>query len=126
MELNDYSLSMVARVTGVDMQTTGKTTLFTVPNGKTFIPFAVLVHQPDDSLAGLTDVDIGSGASCDTWRQTVDLSSMTTADTDFMWITGSDVTKYTESGEGAEFGININSGATAAATATIDVYGILL
>lgn len=126
MNLNELAVTKVATVTGVDMQTVAKNILYTVPVGKSFIPVAVVVRDGSDSLAGGTDYDIGAGANCDTWRQTVDLSSMTTPGTDFMVVTGADVTKYTKCVAGDEFGIKPITGSTAAATATIDVFGYLV
>ena len=123
--LNEYSITKVATVTGVDMQTAAKTTLYTVPTGKVFYPFAICVRDPSASMAGGTDYDIGTGANADTWRQTVNLSSMTTLATDFMFITGADVTKYTECAAADAFGIKVITGTTAACTATVDVFGFL-
>jgi len=123
--LNEYAITKVATVTGVDMQTAGKTVLYTVPTGKTFYPVFVVVREPSASMAGGTDYDFGTGANADTWRQTVDLSSMTTANTDYMVIAGADVTKYTDCAATSEFGIKVITGTTAACTATIDVFGFL-
>jgi len=123
---NELSYALIERTAGVDMQTTAtKVILYTVPTGKTFYPIAVLVTESDLSLAGLTDVDFGTGALANTWRQAVDLSSMTTADTDYMEIRGADVTKYTDCAAGSEFGLYINTGSTAAASAVITVIGLL-
>lgn len=124
--LNELALTIVASVPLVDMKTAGKTTLYTVPTGKVFIPVMVVVRDPSASLAGGTDYDLGTGANADTWRQTVNLSSMTTLGTDFMAIMGADVTKYTECAAASEFGIKVITGSTAACTATIDVIGYLV
>jgi len=107
------------------MKTAGKTTLYTVPSGKTFYPVMVVVREPSASMAGGTDYDFGTGANADTWRQTVDLSSMTTLSTDYMVISGADVTKYTDCAASSVFGIKVITGTTAACTATIDVFGFL-
>jgi hypothetical protein len=100
-----------------------KTTVFTVPTGKSFIPTKVVIRSPSGSLAGGTDFDIGSGANADTWKQTVDLSSMT-ATTDYMVIT-SENTKYTIEAAGAEFGIKPITGATLDTDAIMVVFGFL-
>ena len=123
--LNEYSICKVATVTGVDMKTAAKTTLFTVPVGKTFYPVMVVIREPSASMSGGTDYDLGTGANADTWRQTVDLSSMTTLSTDYMVIAGADVTKYTDCAAASVFGIKVITGTTAACTATIDVFGFL-
>jgi len=123
--LNEYAITKVATVTGVDMKTAGKTVLYTVPTGKTFYPVFVVVREPSASMAGGTDYDFGTGANADTWRQAVDLSSMTTPGTDYMVIAGADITKYTDCAATSEFGIKVITGTTADCTATIDVFGFL-
>jgi hypothetical protein len=125
-ELNSLALTRVSTTTGVDMQTAAKTVLYTVPTGKVFYPIMVVVRDPSATLAGGTDYDIGTGANADTWRQAIDLSSMTTLGTDYMVIQGADVTKYSECAAASEFGIKVITGSTGAATATIDVFGYLV
>ena len=124
--LNENAITKVATVTGVDMQTAAaKTVLYTVPVGKTFYPTHVIIREPSATLLGGSDYDFGTGALCTTWRQAVTLVSMITALTDFMVISGADVTKYTDCAAESVFGIYVNTGSTGAATATIDVFGIL-
>lgn len=123
--LNENSICRVVTVSGVDMKTAAKTTLYTVPTGKTFYPVFVVIREPSASMSGGSDYDFGTGASADTWRQTVDLSSMTTLSTDYMVIAGADVTKYTDCAAASVFGIKVITGTTAACTATIDVFGFL-
>lgn len=121
---NFDSISLVASEE-VDMQTAGLTVLFSVPSGYYFYPCFLIVRDQNDSMAGGTDYDFGTGASANTWRQAIDLSSMTTAGTDYMVIRGADVTKYTRCDGGDQFGVYVNTGSTAATTAIIDVYGFL-
>ena len=123
--LKELALSVLGTTSGVDMKTAQKNNLYTVPTGKTAYIFAVIVREPSASMAGGTDYDLGTGANADTWRQTVNLSSMTTSGTDYMVITGADVTKYTDCAAASVFGIKVITGTTAACTATIDVIGIL-
>jgi len=123
--LREYAITKVATVAGVDMKTAAKTILFTVPTGKTFYPVLVIVREASASLAGGTDYDFGTGAAADTWRQAIDLSSMTTLGTDYMVIGGADVTKYTDCAAASEFGIKVITGATDACTCTIDIFGFL-
>ena len=126
IDLAGLAISKVATVAAVDMQTAAKTILYTVPAGKTFYPMFVVVRGASASLAGGTDYDFGTGANADTWRQAVDLSSMTTLGTDYMVIGGVDVTKYTNCAAASEFGIKVITGSTAACTATLDVFGLLI
>ena len=111
----------------VDLQNgDGKTVVFQVPVGKTMVVTHVVIRSPSGSLAGGTDFDIGSGVSADTWRQTIDLSSMT-ATTDYMVIPSIAATpvKYTLEVAEAEFGILPVTGATGNETATMEVFGYL-
>lgn len=121
--LNEAALAIVASVPSVDMKTAGKTILYTVPVGKIFYPFAVIVRVQSATLAGGTEYDFGTGANCDTWKQNVDLSSLT-AVTDYIIITA--LTKFQNCVASDEFGVKVITGATDAATATIDVIGYLV
>ena len=124
-ELIENAIARLVTVTGVDMKTGGLTTLFTVPTGKTLYVTHVVVREPSASMAGGTDYDFGTGATANTWRQQIDLSTMTTLATDYMVIAGADVTKYTDCAVASVFGIYVNTGTTSACTATIDLFGFL-
>ena len=121
----ESAIGRLSTTTGVDMKTAQKNTLYTVPTGKTLYVTHVVIREPSASMAGGTDYDFGTGANADTWRQTVDLSSMTTSGTDYMVIAGADVTKYTDNAASSVFGIKVITGTTAACTASIDVFGFL-
>ena len=123
--LNENALTKLATVSGVDMKTAGKTTLYTVPTGKTMYPVAVVIRETSASLAGGIEYNFGTGANADTWIQNIDLSSMTTLATDYMVIMGAAVTKYTDCAAASEFGIKVITGSTAACTATVDLIGFL-
>jgi len=120
--LKDVGISLLGSAVAALQAGDTKTTAYTVPTGKSAIITHVVIRSPDASLAGGTDFDIGSGASCDTWRQSLDLSSMT-ATTDYMVIIGGTDTKYTIEAAAAAFGILPITGATANATAVMDVFG---
>jgi len=122
--LNECALAIVATVPLVDMKTASKTTLYTVPAGKIFYPFSIIVSVTSGSLAGGTEYDFGTGANCDTWKQDVDLSSLTTPVTDYIIVTA--LTKFQNCVAGDEFGIKVITGATGAATATLTVIGFLV
>ena len=98
-----------------------KTVLYIVPPGKKAIVTRCVPRNPTASLAGGNDYDFGDGANADTWKNTVDLSSMT-ATTDYMIVEGNN-TKYTVFDAGDEFGIKPVTGATADAEGTVDVFG---
>lgn len=121
--LKEKSICLLASAT-VNLQNgDGKSTIYTVPSGKSMIVTHVVIRNPTASLAGGTDFDLGDGASANTWKNTVDLSSMT-ATTDFMVIEGNNA-KYTVFDAGDEFGINPVTGATLNADATADLFGYL-
>lgn len=122
MDLKQKALALLASVSGAGLQNgDGKTILYTVPPGRKAVVSHCAVRQPTASLAGGTDFDLGDGANADTWKNTVDLSSMT-ATTDYMVVEGNNA-KYTVFDAGDEFGVKPVTGATADAEATIDVFG---
>lgn len=117
--LRECAVTLLESTTGVDMQTVAATTVFTVPAGKVAYIVAVVVRDPSASMAGGTDYDFTQ------WKQTVDLSSLTTANTDYIVLDGNN-TKYQELAATTAFQITVNTGTTAACTATIDVFGYLV
>lgn len=124
--LKEKAIALLSSTGSVDMQTAAtKTDLYTIPVGSVAYVTHVIIRDPSATLAGGTDYDLGTGATCTTWEQTVDLSSLTTLNTDYIVISGSG-TKYTECAAGDVFGIYVNTGSTGAATATIDVFGYLV
>jgi hypothetical protein len=117
--LNENAITKLDTVT-VGMQTgDGAQTLYTVPSGKVAYITHVVVRDPTDSLAGGVDYDFTQ------WKQAVDLSSMTTANTDYMVLSGAG-TKYQELAATTAFQITPSTGSTADADATIDVFGYLV
>ena len=117
-DLKTISLALLGSTTGVDMKTVAATTLFTVPVGQTAYITHVVIRDPSASMAGGTDYDFT------TWRQAVDLSTLTTLGTDYI-VLDNDNTKYTEQVTTTAFQITVVTGTTAACTATIDVFGFL-
>ena len=120
----EYGITKVATVTDVDMKTAGEVVLYTVPPGKSFIPFAVCVRNNSASLAGGTDYDFGAASGAATWVQSADLSGLTVT-TGQRWIFAANNTTYTPIPQLTNFVIKKSTGATAAGTATIDVFGYI-
>jgi len=116
--LNENAITLLSSSV-VDMQTAAATTLFTVPVGKTLYVTHVVVRDPTASMAGGTDYDFTG------WKQTVDLSSLTTLGTDFIVLDGNN-TKYTKAAASSNFQVTVNTGTTAACDATVDVFGFLV
>jgi len=123
--------------TSVTMGTNANSTkqiLYTVPAGKKCIITNVIIRNPSASLAGCNDVDFGVGEACATesfLNHETGIVDMTTATTDFMNLVAVSDEYSIIDGDAVnavdrEFGIYIVAGATsAAATATIDVFGYL-
>jgi len=116
--LRENAITKASTTTGVDVKTAGSTTLYTVPAGKTFVPTKVIIRGNSASLAG------GTSYSFTSWRQTVDLSGLTVT-TGFRELQSVDNTTYTPIAAGGTFQITVTTGATAAGTATFDVFGYL-
>lgn len=114
--LKSYAISLLGTLSSVDMKTAASTTIFTSAVGKATRIAFVVVRDTSASLAG------GTSYSFTNFRQTVDLSSMTTSGTDYIMLDGNNA-KYTEISGGTAFQITVTTGSTAACTATIDVFG---
>ena len=123
---NKSVITCLSTTLAVDMKTSGVTALYTVPAGKTMCVTHVVIRDPSATLAGGTDYDFGTSAACSSWRQTVDLQTMT-ATTDVMVITSSTAVpvKYTNNIAASIFAIKVSTGSTGAATATVDLFGYL-
>ena len=122
--LADKGIALLGSLSGVDMKTAATTTIFTTPSGKVTRITHVVIRDQTASLAGGTDYKFGTGFRN---NAAVDLSSMTTANTDYMILAnqtaaGNDQ-KCTEIAAVTAFAITVTTGATAAGTATIDVFG---
>lgn len=118
--LSELAITKVASVASVDMKTAASTTLYTVPLGKLFIPFLVIVRNASGSLVGGTSYDFTN------WRATVDLSSLTTVTLGYIAVLAGDSYSYAILEAGDDFQITVNTGSTDPATATIDVFGYLI
>lgn len=102
-----------------------KQTIYTVPADKEAVITHVVFHSPSGSLAGATDIDIGSGALCTTWRQTLSLTTMTVL-TEYMVVPSITVTpvRYTLEPSEATVGIYVNTGSVIAGlTVTAIIFG---
>lgn len=119
--LKDYAITRLSTTSGVDMKTAGSTTLFTVPAGKTALVLFIVIRNWSASLAGGTHYDFTD------WVQGWSFNSLTTPSTKFYVLeSNADSTGVTALTAGTNFQITVVTGSTAAATATIDVLGILV
>ena len=64
-DLKEKSISLIAQVLGEDFNVTSDTTLYTVPAGKEFTPFAVCISKVSTSLTTATCSFGQSGAKTD-------------------------------------------------------------
>lgn len=117
--LKENALTKVSTTASVDMKTAASTTLYTVPNGKTFYPVMVVIRNNSASLVG------GTSYSFTTWLATIDLSGMTVT-TGYRILHSVTNTTYTAIAAGGTFQITVTTGSSAACTATIDVFGYLV
>ena len=99
----------------------GAQTLFTVPVGKVARITHVVVRDTSATLAGSTNVTLGTAFRGNASIHTP-LATMSTSGTDYL-VLDQDNTKSTELAAGANFQITPTAGATA--TGTIDVFGYL-
>ena len=122
MLLNEIVGTCLLDSATVDLQNgDSKTTVYTVPTGKKAIVTMVVIANPTASLAGGTDFDIGDGANADTWKTTINLTTLT-ATTDCIVISPP-TAKFTVFDAADAFGIVPVTGATADAQATMYVFG---
>jgi len=134
-DVKEKVLSLLSS-TSVTMGTNANGTkqiLYSVPNGKDCVITEVIIRNPSATMSGCNDVDFGVGIACATqaflnnetgivdMTSTTDYMRLTTSGDDYKVIDGSDATLVN-----SQFGIQIITGATsAAATATIDVFGYI-
>lgn len=117
--LNENAITLLGSKSAVDMKTAASTTIFTVPVGKVCRITHVVVRDTTASLAG------GTSYSITNWRQTFSLAALTTANTGFITVYGADLAQYTEIASATAVQLTVTTGATAAGTATIDIFGYL-
>lgn len=124
MDLREKSICRLASVSGVGVQDADpKVILYTIPLGKKCIITHVVVRSATASLADGVDFNFGEGAGADTWKETVDLSGLVDATTYYV-VTSNDALNIIFN-EAEEFGIISETGATADAEVTIEVFGYL-
>jgi hypothetical protein len=117
--LNENAITLLGSKSAVDMKTAAATTIFTVPVGKVCRITHVIVRDTSASLAG------GTSYSVTNWRQTFSLAALTSAGTGFIVVRGADLAQYTEIASATAVNFTVTTGATAAGTATIEVFGYL-
>jgi hypothetical protein len=123
-DLREHAITLLASITAGMQNGDDPTTLYTVPVGKVLRVTMLIVRDPTASLADGTDFDFGDSDGGNYFEETVDLSGMTTVGTDY-YIVRNDGAVLSEFAAGVDFEVVVNTGATADAEATIDVFGYL-
>ena len=102
-----------------------KANLYTVPAGKSCIVTKVIIHSLSGAVACGNDNDFGDGASADTWKTAVNLSTLDA--TDDYWVVSNDDALVEAVFDAVDvFGIMTDVGSSASAVnATVDVFGYL-
>jgi len=125
--LKEIGISLLGSATAGMQAGDSKTTCYTVPTGKIAIIDHVVVRAPSGSLNATAtgDFNFGSGASCTSFREAVDLDTLT-ATTDYMVIrAATDTVKLTHEVAAATVGVlpHAANGAVADVTATVEIWG---
>lgn len=115
--LKDKAITLLGSLSGVDMKTAASTTIFTTQAGKVTRITHVVVRDASASLAG------GTSYSVTNFRQTFSLANLVTAGTGYLVVQATDLTQYTEIAAATAVQLTVTTGSTAAATATIDIFG---
>jgi hypothetical protein len=117
--LKDKAITLLGSVSGVDMKTAASTAIFTVPANRTLVITHVIVRNNTASLAG------GTSYSVTGFRQAFSLNAITATTTNYILIQGTDITSFTVQAASTVINWTVTTGATAAGTATIDIFGYL-
>jgi hypothetical protein len=117
--MKEKSIALLSTTLLVDMKTAAATALFTVPTGKVCRITGIQVRNATASLAG------GTSYSVTNWRQTFSLATLITLGTGYLFVLGADLAQYTEVAAAAVISLTVTTGSTAAATATVDLFGVL-
>lgn len=120
----ESGIALISRTTAVGVQNgDGKTTLFTVPTGKKFIPTMAVIRAASGDLAEAVDVSFGDDSSAVNWKRTIDISAMTTASETM--VISAPATKFVICDAADTFGFKPQTGSTADETVIIETFGFL-
>lgn len=114
--LRDKGIALLGSAT-IDMKTAATTTIFTTAVGKVTRITCAVVRDATASLAGGTSYTITS------LRATFSLANLTTASTGYIVVRQSDLAEQVEVAATTAVQLTVTTGSTAAANATIDVFG---
>ncbi len=127
-ELNEDAITRLATVTGIDATTVAVTTLYTAPNGKTFIPDHIVIRVTAFTSGGKGVEAIASfGGNSATFDDFLNTITYTVAAAD-VWIRdGVDNSALVTQAAADVFSMSIETGSNASVeTWAIDVFGYLV
>jgi hypothetical protein len=116
--LTENAITKLSTTVAVDMKTAANTLLYTVPAGKSLIITHAIIRSNSASLAS------GTSYSVTNFVQTFSLTGMTTT-TGYRVIHAADNTTYVISVAGTAINWTVTTGSAGAATAVIELYGVL-
>lgn len=126
--LNEYAVTKLATVTGINAKTVAVNTLYTVPATKTFIPDHIVIRVTAFTSGGKsTQATASFGGNSATYDDFLNTIEYTVAAAD-VWIRdGVDNSALVTQAAGDVFSISIETGSNATTeTWAIDVFGYLL
>ncbi len=126
--LNEYAITKLATVTGINAKTVAVTSLYTVPTGKTFIPDHIVIRVTSFTSGGKSVHAIASfGGNSSTYDDFLNTITYTIAAAD-VWISDSvDNSALVTQAALDVFSMSIETGSDATTeTWAVDVFGYLL
>ena len=123
--LSHNAVTLLGSVDSINMKTVTATTLYTVPTGKTMIPHFIIIRNNSASLA-VCQVTFGLSTALTDFLPASTLTNFTTALSAIILRPIPHATPALEINQyiaGEIFQMNLTVAATAAGTATIEVYG---
>lgn len=127
--LNENSICKLATVTAINAKTVAVTTLYAVPEGKTFIPILVVVRVTSFTVGSKSVQAIASfGGNSATYDDFIDSQEFRVATNNFFQIgRPADIIERTIQAEGDVFKISIETGSDATTeTWAVDIFGYLI
>ncbi len=124
MNLNEECVSLLASVTGVDLNSVAFNSLYQCPPGKKWIPVAV-VPRNLSATAASAQASLGESASQTDFLGTQTLSNLNAAGKAAILqpIPNATPVAIVEYDEDDDFGLDVTQAAGSACTATFDVFG---
>lgn len=122
------SYALLSHVTGVDLATTGQTTLYTVPTGKTLIITEVILRvTAANAVIIVPSLRIGKASSYNEWLPITALTSLNATDKFLMLSSSAALLMHQSFAAGEVVKIDVTTGATATTlTAEVFTFGFLI